>query len=192
MLVTGCLLLISAVSTAWGRSPATPTVEVKDSLVTLQVAENSLKGLLQEIGRQAGIAVTFLADDEPVSAEVAQMPLALALQKLTRNYSRSLVYEGAGDERINRLFVLARTGRANSVLIWSGAPAAKGPGHGQEPVVEQLPLPPELEDTMRSMAALDPLVRFDLPAAEAQAASHLAAEAEEMAMLRAALMAAEP
>jgi hypothetical protein len=85
-------------------------VTVKDSLISLEAKNASLKEVLEEIGRKMNIEVfALLPEQEKITTELEKLPLEDAIERLIRNHPHVIVWQES-DRRITKITVLQKSG----------------------------------------------------------------------------------
>ncbi len=95
------------------HSEARSTVAVKDGMVTLRVQEQSLRSILEQIGRKAEVAIVVDegVGEEPVSVDFEGRPLDEALRQILKSYDAFFFYgfgEGKGSSSLKAVWVYPR------------------------------------------------------------------------------------
>ncbi len=151
------------------KSGPLPMVHVKEGKLTVKAENVSLKTLLEEIGKQSKIAIRFHGSgDEKISANLNDIPLAVGLKRLVRNYSHSFIYkvDGQTDKAVvTRLMIYSRTGSNAPIVEWQPETAEEAVQTNNPEDVDSdlLPEPSDTRDPLNSTQELDPLVQSDLP-----------------------------
>jgi hypothetical protein len=112
------------------------TLRIHKNLISLKAQEASLRAILEEMGREMRIEVIGdVSEDEKISTEFTNLPMAEALQRLSSNYGYQIGSE-TGKKKMTKIFVLpkgAGTGLSGQAVKESVKEPGKDPDKERPP-----------------------------------------------------------